>query len=105
MIEVPVPMQRDPLRPLRYVLRVPLLLLHIVLGLPPTLLLINCFTALTLREWSITGSSGLVRGLMHLFASACPPASRCVVPICCRQPCLVDRHRTGAASACRLVAN
>ncbi|MFA5589737.1 MAG: lysophospholipid acyltransferase family protein [Lysobacteraceae bacterium] len=51
MIEVPVPMQRDPLRPLRYVLRVPLLLLHIVLGLPPTLLLINRFTA----RWTLDG--------------------------------------------------
>ena len=70
MIEVPVPMQRDPLRPLRYVLRVPLLLLHIVLGLPPTLLLINRFTA----RWTLDGERvdhRVIRawsgGLMRIF--------------------------------------
>lgn len=70
MVEVPVPMQRDPLRPLRYVLRVPLLLLHIVLGLPPTLLLINRFTA----RWTLDGERvdhRVIRawsgGLMRIF--------------------------------------
>ena len=70
MVEVPVPMQRDPLRPLRYALRVPLLLLHIVLGLPPTLLLINRFTA----RWTLDGERvdhRVIRawsgGLMRIF--------------------------------------
>ena len=36
---------RDPLRPLRYLWRVPLLLLHLLLGLPLTLLFINALTA------------------------------------------------------------
>lgn len=37
--------RRDPLRPLRYAVRTPLLLLHLALGLPITLLLINPLTA------------------------------------------------------------
>jgi 1-acyl-sn-glycerol-3-phosphate acyltransferase len=37
--------QRDPWRALRYALRVPVLLLHLLLGLPITLLLINPLTA------------------------------------------------------------
>ncbi len=49
--EVPVSMQRDLLRPARYALRVPLLLLHIVFGLPLTLALINRFTA----RWTLDG--------------------------------------------------
>ena len=36
---------RDPLRPLRYLWRVPLLLLHLLVALPVTLLLINPLTA------------------------------------------------------------
>lgn len=43
--------RRDPWRPLRYALRVPLLLLHMLLGLPITLLLINPLTA----RWRIAG--------------------------------------------------
>lgn len=42
---------RDPMRPVRYVWRVPLLLVHLVLGLPLTLLLINPLTA----RWIVAG--------------------------------------------------
>lgn len=42
---------RDPMRPVRYVWRVPLLLVHLVLGLPLTLLLINPLTA----RWVVAG--------------------------------------------------
>ncbi|MFA5685048.1 MAG: lysophospholipid acyltransferase family protein [Lysobacteraceae bacterium] len=45
------PVPRDVARPLRYLVRTPLLALHIVLGLPITLLLINPLTAL----WRIGG--------------------------------------------------
>ncbi len=40
-----VPASRDPLRPLRYLWRVPLLLAHVLLALPATLLFINGLTA------------------------------------------------------------
>lgn len=64
------PSRRDPLRPLRYALRTPLLLLHVGFGLPLTLLLINPLTArlrlggervdhLAIRAWSA--------GLMRIF--------------------------------------
>ena len=43
--------QRDLMRPVRYAWRVPLLLLHLLLGLPLTLLLINRFTA----RWTLAG--------------------------------------------------
>ncbi len=66
--EASVNKQRDLMRPLRYVWRVPLLLLHLLLGLPLTLLLINRLTA----RWCVDGervdhrvirawSSGLLR--------------------------------------------
>lgn len=43
--------QRDLMRPVRYAWRTPLLLLHLLLGLPLTLLLINRFTA----RWTLDG--------------------------------------------------
>jgi len=43
--------RHDPWRPLRYAVRVPLLLLHLLIGLPITLLLINPLTA----RWRIDG--------------------------------------------------
>lgn len=61
---------RDLLRPLRYGWRVPLLLLHLIIGLPLTLLCINRFTA----RWSIDGERVDHRairtwsgGLMRIF--------------------------------------
>ncbi len=62
--------RRDPWRPLRYVVRVPFLLLHLLVGLPITLLLINPVTArarlggeridhLAIRAWST--------GMMRIF--------------------------------------
>lgn len=63
-------MQRDLLRPVRYALRVPVLLLHIGLGLPLTLALINRFTA----RWTLDGERVDHRairwwsgGLMRIF--------------------------------------
>lgn len=43
--------QRDLMRPLRYAVRVPLLTLHLLLGLPLTLILINRYTA----RWTLDG--------------------------------------------------
>ncbi len=61
---------RDLIRPLRYVWRVPLLLAHLILGLPVTLLLINRLTA----RWSVDGERvdhRVIRawstGLMRVF--------------------------------------
>jgi 1-acyl-sn-glycerol-3-phosphate acyltransferase len=62
--------RRDPWRPLRYLVRVPLLLLHLGVGLPITLLLINPLSArtrlggerldhLAIRTWSL--------GMMRIF--------------------------------------
>jgi 1-acyl-sn-glycerol-3-phosphate acyltransferase len=64
------PARRDPARPLRYVLRTPVLLLHLLVSLPVTLLLINPLTArcrvggervdhLAIRAWSL--------GMMRIF--------------------------------------
>lgn len=62
--------QRDLMRPLRYVWRVPAFLLYLLLGLPLTLLLINRFTA----RWSVGGERvdhRVIRawsgGLMRIF--------------------------------------
>lgn len=46
-----VTMTRDPLRAARYAVRLPLLLLHVVIGLPIVLLLINPVT----RRWIVAG--------------------------------------------------
>jgi len=61
---------RDPWRPVRYLVRVPLLLLHIVVGLPLTLVCINPLTA----RWRIGGErvdhkaiKFWSAGLMHVF--------------------------------------
>src|SRR5690606_21819569 len=58
----------DLLRPLRYAYRVPLLLLHLLIALPLTLLLINDFSArirvagVPLPHWAIRlWSSGMMR--------------------------------------------
>jgi 1-acyl-sn-glycerol-3-phosphate acyltransferase len=48
--EMPL-VRRDPWRPLRYALRLPLLLAHMLVGLPITLLLINPLTA----RWRVGG--------------------------------------------------
>lgn len=68
--EVTVPKSRDPMRPLRYCWRVPLLIVHLLLGLPLTLLLINPLTA----RWRIAGERVDHRairawsgGLMRIF--------------------------------------
>lgn len=60
----------DTLRPLRYLLRTPLLLLHVLIGLPLTLLMINPLTA----RWQIAGERvdhRVIRawsgGLMRVF--------------------------------------
>nr|WP_183960095.1 lysophospholipid acyltransferase family protein [Chiayiivirga flava] len=61
---------RDPLRPARYAVRLPLLLLHLAIGLPITLLMINPLT----QRWQVRGERvdhRVIRvwsaGLMRIF--------------------------------------